>query len=81
MSDARLATILAKQMPDAEKRRRADFVVDTGQGRFATRRTLAAIVRAAKSGAVGRRRRSRAVNDPDSPHARAVHRRAARIAP
>jgi dephospho-CoA kinase len=32
MSDDKLAAILAKQMPDEEKRRRADFVVDTSQG-------------------------------------------------
>jgi dephospho-CoA kinase len=30
MTEQRLAAILARQMPDAEKRRRADFVVDTG---------------------------------------------------
>jgi dephospho-CoA kinase len=30
MSEARLASILARQMPDEEKRRRADFVIDTG---------------------------------------------------
>jgi dephospho-CoA kinase len=30
MSEARLDSILARQMPDAEKRARADFVVDTG---------------------------------------------------
>ncbi len=32
MSEDKLAAILAKQMPDAEKRARADFVVETSQG-------------------------------------------------
>jgi dephospho-CoA kinase len=29
MTDEKFAAILAKQMPDAEKRRRADFIVDS----------------------------------------------------
>jgi dephospho-CoA kinase len=32
MDDQRLDAILARQLPDAEKRRRADFVVDTSHG-------------------------------------------------
>jgi dephospho-CoA kinase len=32
MNEAKLQAILTKQMPDAEKRARADFIVDSGQG-------------------------------------------------
>ncbi|QAU49920.1 dephospho-CoA kinase [Bradyrhizobium guangzhouense] len=32
MDEAKLEAIIAKQMPDAEKRKRADFVVDTSRG-------------------------------------------------
>lgn len=45
MSATRLAQILARQMPDREKRRRADFVVPSGLGRLRTRRALARILR------------------------------------
>jgi dephospho-CoA kinase len=32
MTEAALAMVLARQLPDADKRRRADFVIDTGLG-------------------------------------------------
>jgi dephospho-CoA kinase len=41
---ARLAAIRAQQMPDADKRRRADFVIPSGTGRGPSWRRLAAIV-------------------------------------
>ena len=40
----KLESILAKQMPDAEKRRRADFVVDTSRGVEAARAQVRAIL-------------------------------------
>lgn len=44
MTEAKFAGILASQMPDAEKRARADYVIDTGDGMNAARRAVAAIV-------------------------------------
>lgn len=54
MTAARLAAIMAKQMPDAEKRRRADIVVPSGLGRALTwRRLRSAIERLGHRSAVG----------------------------
>lgn len=44
MSPERLAAILAQQTPDAEKRQRADFVVDTGHGLEAARAQVKDII-------------------------------------
>ncbi|WP_426042130.1 dephospho-CoA kinase [Brevundimonas sp. TWP2-3-4b1] len=44
MTAERLEAILARQIPDGEKRRRADFVIDTGRGLDAARTRVAEIV-------------------------------------
>jgi len=56
MTEERFVQILARQVPDAEKRRRAHFIVDTGLGMAGARRQVRDIVRAVAglSGAMGR---------------------------
>ena len=54
MTAARLDAIRAKQMPDREKRRRADFIVPTGLNKRESLRRLIAIVRIMRA-AKGRR--------------------------
>ena len=49
MTRKRLESILARQMPDAEKRRRADFIVPTGLGLDFSLRVVREIVRVARS--------------------------------
>jgi dephospho-CoA kinase len=44
MTPEKLAAILAKQVPDAEKRRQADYVIDTGRGMDHARNAVAAII-------------------------------------
>jgi dephospho-CoA kinase len=45
MTEEKLAAILAKQVPDSEKRARADFVVDTGGGMETARSQVRDILR------------------------------------
>jgi dephospho-CoA kinase len=45
MSVEKFEAILAKQMPDAEKRRRAHVVIDTGRGMEAAQRDVDSVVR------------------------------------
>ncbi len=53
MDEERFAGILASQMPDREKRRRAEFVVETGLGKaytFTRLKRIVSEIRAAQSG-------------------------------
>ena len=45
MTPAKLDAILARQLPDAEKRARADFVIDTGRGLQAAREQVAEVLK------------------------------------
>lgn len=46
MTETRFAAMVAKQMPDAEKRRRAHFVIETGHGLAVARMQVAAVIAA-----------------------------------
>ena len=56
MTAEKLDKILARQVPDAEKRRRADFVIDTSVGMDAARVAVAAIITRLKQEAGGGKR-------------------------
>jgi len=53
MTEAKFATILSRQTPDAEKRARADYVIDTGKGLEPARQQVADIVVELKSAETG----------------------------
>lgn len=55
MTEEKFDAILARQMPDAEKRRRAHFLVDTSRGLLAAERQVGSIL-IALAGRPGRRR-------------------------
>jgi len=59
MTEARFRAVLAQQMPDAEKRRRADYVVPTGLGRAVTFRRLQRIVATLRKTSSTKRRLAR----------------------
>ncbi|WP_374575146.1 dephospho-CoA kinase [Phenylobacterium sp.] len=53
MTAEKLDAILAKQTPDAEKRARADFVIDTGRGLEAAREQVAEVIATMRARACG----------------------------
>jgi dephospho-CoA kinase len=56
MTEAKFETILKKQVPDAEKRRRADYVIDSGRGMESARRAVEGIVEELTKAAAGKPR-------------------------
>jgi dephospho-CoA kinase len=49
MTEEKLKAIIARQMPDADKRARADFVIDTGRGIEAAREQVAEVLAKVRS--------------------------------
>jgi dephospho-CoA kinase len=56
MTEAKLAVIMAKQMADSEKRKRADFIVDTSGGMEDTQRQVADLLRKIGDGTTMKKR-------------------------
>ena len=66
MTRERFDAILARQTPDAEKRARADFVIDTGRGLKAAQAQVAAVVETVLDPAwISRRRDAATLSDRD----------------
>jgi dephospho-CoA kinase len=53
MTGEKLDMILSRQIADAEKRRRADFIIDTGLGLEAARERVRQVIAAIRSGTMG----------------------------
>jgi dephospho-CoA kinase len=49
MTEDKLSDLLARQVPDAEKRRRADFIIDTAMGYDAAREQVASVLQSVKT--------------------------------
>ena len=55
MTDEKFRAILARQMPDSEKRKRADFVIETNRGLDAARAEVREILKQVAAGEKGKR--------------------------
>ena len=66
MSEAKLQALLDRQLPDEEKRARADFVVDTGKGLEAAREQVRQILATVRDPAW--RARPRLARASEAPH-------------
>ena len=66
MTPERLSALLERQVPDAEKRARADFVVDTGQGLDAARDQVRRILAEVQS--AGWRQKARLAGSGEASH-------------
>ncbi|TWF46624.1 dephospho-CoA kinase [Neorhizobium alkalisoli] len=56
MSEEKLALILSRQIPDGEKRKRADFLIDTGLGLESARSRVAGIIASLRAGKMSERK-------------------------
>lgn len=57
MTEEKFQLILSRQMPDAEKRKRADFLIDTGKGLEAARKQVEEVIRTIMDSVNGKERR------------------------
>ena len=68
MTEAKLDAILARQLPDAEKRARADFVIDTGKGLAPAARAVRSILNALSNPGWRSRHGDRLDGPGEAPH-------------
>jgi dephospho-CoA kinase len=66
MTEAKLAAILARQLPDAEKRARAHIILDTSNGFEAARAQVTSVIATLRAGRAKSRAKSRAKPGDDA---------------
>jgi dephospho-CoA kinase len=68
MTAAKLEAILARQLPDAEKRARGDFVIDTGKGLQPAARAVRSVLNALSNPGWRSRHGDRLDGSGEAPH-------------